>query len=66
MTARRPSSSRSSGRGDEEGAARDLSALGRVTDAVRERFGDAAVSYGRDLRFSGRTSDTAPMNKSDF
>ena len=51
---------------DEEGAARDLSALGRVTDAVRERFGDAAVSYGRDLRFSGRTSDTAPMNKSDF
>ncbi len=42
------------------------SALGRVTDELRERFGDDAVSYGRDLRFRGRTSDTAPMNKSDF
>ena len=48
------------------GAARDLSALGRVTDAVRDRFGDAAVGYGRDLRFRQRTSDTAPLNKSDF
>ena len=48
------------------GAARDLSALGRVTDAVRDRFGDSAVGYGRDLRFRQRTSDTAPMNKSDF
>lgn len=47
-------------------AARDLSALGRVTDAVRDRFGDSAVGYGRDLRFRQRTSDTAPMNKSDF
>ena len=44
---------------------RDLSALGRVTDALRERFGDDAVSYGRDLRFRDRTSDTAPMGKSD-
>jgi DNA polymerase-4 len=42
------------------------SALGRVTDELRERFGDDAVSYGRDLRFRGRTSDTTPMNKSDF
>ena len=50
----------------EAGAARDLSALGRVTDAVRDRFGDAAVGYGRDLRFRQRTSDTAPLNKSDF
>lgn len=48
------------------GVARDLSALGRVTDAVRDRFGDSAVGYGRDLRFRQRTSDTAPMNKSDF
>lgn len=48
------------------GSARDLSALGRVTDAVRDRFGDSAVGYGRDLRFRQRTSDTAPMNKSDF
>ncbi|OUO34931.1 DNA polymerase IV [Olsenella sp. An290] len=37
--------------------------LGRVTDAVRERFGEDAVSLGRDLRFRGRTSDTAPLHK---
>ena len=52
--------------GGDAGATRDLSALGRVTDAVRDRFGDAAVGYGRDLRFRQRTSDTAPLNKSDF
>ncbi len=44
---------------------RDRSALGRATDAVRERFGDDALSYGRDLRFRGRTTGTAPMGKSD-
>lgn len=52
-------------RGSEGAHGRDLSALGRVTDALRERFGDDAVSYGRDLRFRDRTSDTAPMGKSD-
>ncbi|WP_417229700.1 DNA polymerase IV [Thermophilibacter sp.] len=41
-------------------------ALARVTDALRERYGDDAVGYGRDLRLKGLTSDTAPMNKSDF
>ena len=47
-----------------EGAPRrDLSALGRTCDALLERFGEGAVSYGRDLRFKGRTSDTAPMGK---
>lgn len=49
----------------DEASERDRSALGRTTDAVRERFGDAALGYGRDLRFIGRTSDTAPMGKSD-
>lgn len=44
-------------------ARRDLSGLGRVTDALRDRFGDDAVAYGRDLRFRGRTSDTAPTGK---
>ena len=44
----------------------ERAALGRVTDALRERFGDDAVSYGHDLRLRERTSDTAPMNKSDF
>lgn len=43
---------------------RDLSALGRVSDAVREKFGDGALGYGRDLRFRGKTSDTQPMGKS--
>ena len=37
--------------------------LSETTDAVRERFGDDAISYGRDLKFRGRVSDTAPMNK---
>ena len=45
---------------------RDRSALGRVTDELRERFGDEVVSYGRDLRFRGHTSDTMPMNKDAF
>lgn len=44
----------------------DLGALERVTDTLRERFGDDAVSFGRELRFRERTTDTAPMNKSDF
>ena len=42
---------------------RDRSALGRVADELRERFGEGAVSYGHSLRFTGKTSDTAPMNK---
>lgn len=45
---------------------RDRSALGRVTDALRDRFGDGAVSYGRDLRFRDATTGTAPMGKADF
>lgn len=49
--------------GAEEETSAEASALSRTCDELRERFGDAAVTYGRDLRFSGRTSDTAPMNK---
>ena len=55
--------------GDDEAPERraaSLAALERVRDALRDRYGNDAVSYGRDLRFSDRTSDTAPMNKSDF
>ena len=37
--------------------------LDETTDALRERFGDNVISYGRDLRFRERTSDTQPMNK---
>ena len=42
---------------------RDRSGLSRTTDEVRKRFGDSALAYGRDLKFKGRVSDTAPMNK---
>ena len=38
--------------------------LSAATDLVRERFGDGAISYGRDLRFQDRVSNTAPMGKS--
>ena len=45
--------------------ARDRSELGRVTDRLKDRFGDAVVGYGRELRFRGRTTGTAPMHKED-
>lgn len=45
---------------------RDLRALSVATDDIRRRFGNAAVSYGRDLRFKETESDTAPMDKRDF
>ncbi|MCH3943234.1 MAG: DNA polymerase IV [Atopobiaceae bacterium] len=46
---------------DEEGRP----SVSRTTDEIRRRFGDDAVAYGHDLRFSGRTSDTQPMGKGD-
>ena len=53
--------------GDESGRARpEESELSRVRDELRERFGEAAVRYGRDLRFDGRTSDTQPMGKQRY
>lgn len=48
---------------DGDSPTRDLSALSKATDAVRERFGSGAISYGRDLRLKEITSDTMPMNK---
>ncbi len=44
---------------------RDQASLVKLTDALRDRFGDDAVSYGRDLRFRGHTTGTAPMGKND-
>lgn len=41
---------------------RDLS---REVDAIRDRFGDDALMFGRELRFRGRSTGTAPMNKDD-
>ncbi len=32
--------------------------LARATDAVKERFGESAVRYGRELRFDGRDTGT--------
>lgn len=54
--------------GDEEApagapSARRAPALGRVSDAVKARFGDDALAFGHDLRFKHRTSDTQPMHK---
>ncbi|WP_322150455.1 DNA polymerase IV [Paratractidigestivibacter sp.] len=40
--------------------------LAAATDALKARFGDDSVRYGRDLRFDGRVSDTQPMNKEKF
>lgn len=48
---------------DEDSPVRDLAALSKATDAVRERFGSDAIAYGRDLRLKGIASDTMPMNK---
>ena len=41
-----------------------LRKLSVATDLVRERFGESAIAYGRDLRFDGHVSNTAPMGKS--
>lgn len=51
--------------GDEgsDDALREAESLSRARDALRERFGERAVMYGRDLRFDGRTSDTQPEGK---
>ena len=49
--------------GNAKGKKRDMAALSAACDSLKDRFGDAAIGYGRDLRFQNRVSDTAPMNK---
>ncbi len=39
--------------------------LVEATDKVRDRFGDDAVSYGRELRFKGRDTGTMPQKKDE-
>ncbi|MBM6999450.1 DNA polymerase IV [bacterium] len=39
--------------------------LAQASDALRSRFGDAALMYGSELRFRERTSHTAPQHKPD-
>lgn len=46
----------------EDARARDTRALSTATDDIRRRFGDDALSYGRDLRFRSTESDTAPLD----
>ncbi|MDO4403406.1 MAG: DNA polymerase IV [Atopobiaceae bacterium] len=48
------------------GRTRDLRALSVATDNIRKRFGNEALSYGRELRFRDNESDTAPMDKRDY
>lgn len=36
-----------------------------ATDKVRDRFGDDAVNYGRELRFKGRDTGTMPQKKDE-
>ena len=50
---------------DGAGERRDRSELGRVTDALRDRFGDGVVGYGRELRFRGHSTGTDPLHKAD-
>ncbi|MBR2522782.1 MAG: DNA polymerase IV [Coriobacteriales bacterium] len=37
--------------------------LARATDKVKDRFGEQAVIYGREIRFSGRDTGTIAQNK---
>lgn len=36
-----------------------------ATDEVRERFGDASIAFGRDLRLASSTTNTQPQHKED-
>ena len=42
-----------------------LRRLHAATDEVRDRFGDASVAFGRDLRLKGSTTNTQPQHKED-
>jgi DNA polymerase-4 len=42
---------------------RDLRALSVATDDIRRRFGNDALSYGRELRFRDAESDTEAMDR---
>ncbi|MGI6229495.1 MAG: DNA polymerase IV [Tractidigestivibacter sp.] len=50
------------GQASENERSRNHANLSRVTDALKERFGDDAVEYGRDLRFRSKTTGTAPKD----
>ena len=58
---------------DEQGAAKKSSidaevgrSLSKATDKVKDRFGEGAVFFGRDLRFKDKTTGTAAKNPADY
>ena len=58
---------------DEQGAAKKPSidaevgrSLSKATDKVKDRFGEGAVFFGRDLRFKDKTTGTAAKNPTDY
>ena len=40
--------------------------LSKATDKVKDRFGEGAVFFGRDLLFKDKTTGTAAKNPSDY
>ncbi len=42
-----------------------MRALHRTTDALRDRFGDEAIAFGRDLKLRASTTNTQPQHKED-
>lgn len=42
-----------------------MRALHRTTDALRDRFGDEAIAFGRDIRLRQSTTNTQPQHKED-
>ena len=39
--------------------------LHEATDALKERFGDEAVAFGREMKLKGATTNTQPQHKED-
>jgi DNA polymerase-4 len=37
-----------------------------VTDLVKDRFGEQAVRFGREIKTSEQTTGTAPKNPADY
>ena len=48
---------------DDESAPRGNGRLAEATDKVKDRFGEKAVRYGRELRFDGRDTGTMAQQK---
>ena len=51
------------GSGSDVAAKRDLQ---KATDKVKERFGESALRYGRELRLSGADTGTTSKNPADY